>query len=242
MSSSLAGASMESTLVSANGADLVANPSAAADEPVRLNRALESLVNANDLAELGYRAAHLPADLLGANEVLVILRSAERDFKCSNGRASSALEAWAEGLLARGPLAEPARDDLLLAVSLGLGKEPGLRGIIAVVLGEPDSAGRRAQTLQALAGVVAGCGARLLSSREAAPGSDKIRSGMARGLHDLCTPLNSLRLGLQLLEPGISRQDPSVAKRAHRAVDRMAGLVSEMFALLEPNLTEAGPH
>jgi signal transduction histidine kinase len=234
MNSSLASASMESTLVSADGADLVANVSSKADEPIRLIRALESLVSANDLAELGYRAAHLPDDLLGANEVLVILRGADRDFKCSNGRASAALEAWAEGLLARGALSEPARDDLLLAVSVGLAQQPTMRGIIAVVLSEPDGDGRRAQTLEALAGVVAACGARLLSSREAAPNSDKIRGGMARGLHDLCTPLNSLRLGLQLLEPGISRQDPSVAKRAHRAVDRMAGLISEMFALLEP--------
>jgi signal transduction histidine kinase len=225
---------MESTLVSANGTDLVANVSSKADEPIRLIRALSSLVSANDLAELGDRAAHLPGDLLGANEVLVILHGAERDAKCSNGRASAALEAWAEGLLARGELSEPARDDLLLAASVGLGKQASVRGIIAVVLSEPDLDGHRAQTLEALARMVGACGARLPSSREAAPSSDKIRSGMARGLHDLCTPLNSLRLGLQLLEPGISRQDPSVAKRAHRAVDRMAGLISEMFALLEP--------
>jgi hypothetical protein len=49
---------------------------------------------------------------------------------------------------------------------------------------------------------------------------------VARGLHDLCTPLNSLRLGMHLLEPPYTKDAPSPTRAP--AVDRMADLVTGM--------------
>jgi hypothetical protein len=47
-----------------------------------------------------------------------------------------------------------------------------------------------------------------------------------------------LRLGLHLLEPGLAGQDPQVVQRTHRAVDRLAALVTEMYEALHQK-TEA---
>ena len=72
----------------------------------------------------------------------------------------------------------------------------------------------------------------IASLKRRATALEDARKSIGKGLHDLRTPLNSLRLGLHLLEPGLAGQDPQVVQRTHRAVDRLAALVTEMYEAL----------
>jgi signal transduction histidine kinase len=195
----------------------------APDEALPFVRGMATLVACTDLQELASQSARLLEELFGVSDVLVRLRDAEKDYLGFRDQTSPGLQAWADELLSAGPPAVARRDERTIAARIGT-PETALRGLVAVALSEPDLDAAQLRLLEAVAGLIAHCGARL---------SD-IRAAMARGLHDLCTPLNSLRLGLQLLEPGLSAQDPAVAQRVHRAIERMGKLVEGMFAALEP--------
>jgi len=191
-------------------------------------RGMAALVACGDLQELAVQSARLLEEIFSTSDVFVLLRRAERDCAekdCLGGgdETSPALEAWANEVLSLGPPAVAKRDERTLAARIGA-PDTALRGLVAVSLTEPDLCAAQLRSLEAVASLIAHCCARL----------PDIRAVMARGLHDLCTPLNSIRLGLQLLEPALSNQDPVIAQRVQRAVDRMAKLVEEMFAQLEP--------
>jgi signal transduction histidine kinase len=200
-------------------ADLTPTPDAA----LPFVRGMAALVACSDLPELASQSARLLEELFGVSDVFVLLRATEKDYLGFREQTSPALQAWADELLSAGPPAVARRDERSIAARIGT-PEMGVGGLVAVVLTEPDLDAAQLRLLEAVASLIARCGARLTD----------IRAAMARGLHDLCTPLNTLRLGLQLLEPGLSAQDPAVAQRVHRAIERMGKLVEGMFTALEP--------
>src|SRR5690606_13665265 len=106
----------------------------------------------------------------------------------------------------------------------------------AVDVASPDRDTERG--LVELGRIVSRCVGQIASLRRRATALEDARRSIGKGLHDLRTPLNSLRLGLHLLEPGLAGQDPQVVQRTHRAVDRLAALVTEMYEALHAT-TEA---
>jgi signal transduction histidine kinase len=206
---------------------------AATEDPLRVITAVRALVSCQDLAELAAAAALLPDKLLPVSEGLVLLRSAEGDFVGRHPRTGTALEKWAFDLLGGGPLSGPVSTGNQLAVGIQ-SREPGVVGVLAVDIGAGgrDEAGRR---LTELAQLIATCGSQLMTQRRAARALKDAQASLGKGLHDLRTPLNSLRLGMHLLQPGLAGQDPAIVQRTHRAVDRMATLVTEMFDALHKN-------
>jgi signal transduction histidine kinase len=201
----------------------LALPTLAPEDAVPVLRGMAALVACRDLQELATESARLLAGLFGAGDVVVQLRGVQTECSGVGAQTSPALKTWANELLAAGPPAVARRDERWLAARIG-SPDAALKGVVAVALGEPDLDGGQLRMLEAAASLIAPCCSRL----------PDVRSIMERGLHDLCTPLNSVRLGLQLLEPALSNHDPAVAQRVHRAVDRMAKLVEEMFAQLDP--------
>ncbi len=212
-----------------------------------LIQAVAALVACKDLGDVTIGVARFAQRLLGAPDVLVLLRGSEGEFLGKSSDTSGELERWASELLTEqpdgvGPGVQ--RDGERRAVFIQL-PEPQLRGVLAVTLpadGEPASDGAApglteddaSANLGALAELVASCAAQLARCTQADRMLQDTRALVARGLHDLCTPLNSLRLGMHLLEPALTTKDPAVAQRAHRAVDRMAALVTGMAEALGP--------
>lgn len=195
--------------------------------------AVGSLVAARDLEELALAAALCPAQLLGARETVVVLRSSNADIvERSPAVAGSELEQWALAELRQVTRQEePSQQGSRLAVSI----EPvdGWSGVIAVSVKCPDD--DTARGLVELGRIVSRCVGQIASLKRRATALEDARKSIGKGLHDLRTPLNSLRLGLHLLEPGLAGQDPQVVQRTHRAVDRLAALVTEMYEALHAN-------
>lgn len=201
-----------------------------------LIRAVGALVTSKDLGDVAIGVARLTQRLLGAPDVLVLLRGGDGDFLGKSSDATGELERWATELLASPPAATPAVQSAgpCRAVFVPFSDDK-LRGVLAVNLPasgitEDDASAN----LAALAELVATCASQLARATQADRMLQDTRALMARGLHDLCTPLNSLRLGMHLLEPALTTKDPAVAQRAHRAVDRMAALVTNMAEALGP--------
>lgn len=195
--------------------------------------AVGTLLAAQDLEELALAAALIPAQLLRAREALVVLEpGSERIVQRHPGNTSADLESWALGQLSRsqgdvGRL-EPLRQGSFLAVVI----EPvdGCSGVVAMSADAPDEEAEPG--LVELGRIVSRCVGQLASLKRRAAALEEARKSIGKGLHDLRTPLNSLRLGLHLLEPGLAGQDPQVVQRTHRAVDRLAALVTEMYEAL----------
>jgi signal transduction histidine kinase len=139
---------------------------------------------------------------------------------------SSELEAWANAQLGQGDQVEQQGD--LLAV--GLEAVDGWNGVIA--MNSPSADNETKLGLAELGRIMSRCVAQIASLKRGAAALEDARKSIGKGLHDLRTPLNSLRLGLHLLEPGLAGQDPQVVQRTHRAVDRLAALVTEMYEAL----------
>jgi signal transduction histidine kinase len=189
--------------------------------------AVGSLVAARDLEELVLAAALIPAQLLSARETIVALRATDAEIiQRQPSSVSSELEAWATGLTHLS--GEAVREGSWFAV----GTEPvdGWSGVIAVSLVAPDE--ETARGLSELGRIVSRCVAQIASLKRRDTALEDARKSIGKGLHDLRTPLNSLRLGLHLLQPGLAGQDPQVVQRTHRAVDRLAALVTEMYEAL----------
>lgn len=196
--------------------------------------AIGGLVAAGDLEELALAAAPIPAQLLGAREAVVVLRSSSADLVEIVARhpaaAGTELDPWALRQLRLPRVGEdPAREGTRLAV--GIDPTQGWSGVIAVDVARPDAASARG--LVELGRIVSRCVGQIVSLKHRAAALDDARQSIGKGLHDLRTPLNSLRLGLHLLEPGLAGQDPQVVRRTHRAVDRLASLVTEMYDSLQ---------
>lgn len=195
--------------------------------------AVGTLVAARDLEELALAAALCPAQLLGARETVVVLRSSNADIVERNpAAAGSELEQWALGELRQATRGEePSRQGSRFAV--GIEPVDGWSGVVAVNVPSPDE--ETARGLVELGRIVSRCVGQIASLKRRATALEDARKSIGKGLHDLRTPLNSLRLGLHLLEPGLAGQDPQVVQRTHRAVDRLAALVTEMYEALHEN-------
>lgn len=200
-----------------------------------LIQAIGALVASKDLGDVAIGVARFAQRLLAAPDVLVLLRSGEGDFVGKSSDATGELERWAAELLAAAPGSvsglQHAGERRALLVPLSDDK---LRGVLAVTLPPGASEEELSANLTALSELAAGCATQLARSTQADRMLQDTRALMARGLHDLCTPLNSLRLGMHLLEPALTTKDPAVAQRAHRAVDRMAALVTNLAEALGP--------
>lgn len=193
-----------------------------------LLKSVDTLVACKDLGELATNLAQLARRWLDTPEALVLLRSPGAEFTGGQPEAAAPLRAWAEELLRAEPVHGLAHAGGRIAAHIDASSF-GVRGVVAVALpGESALDDERSALLGALADLAATCSAQIQRRAEADRALHDTRTLVARGLHDLCTPLNSLRLGMHLLEPALTTKDPAVAQRAHRAVDRMASLVSTM--------------
>jgi len=209
---------------------------------------VNALIACKDLDELASSAALLAQRLLGVSRAVVVLRSSEREFASPASSGSAELGSWATGLLAALPHRrlsssgrlraigiEPSNLDvhgvLATAVEARGGADPAQQDT-AKLSDDDDTANQdtkeQESLLVALADLIATCSAQIVRRSQADSTLQETRALVTRGLHDLCTPLNSLRLGMHLLEPALTTKDPAVAQRAHRAVDRMADLVTGM--------------
>lgn len=191
--------------------------------------ALGSLVAARDLEELALAAALIPAQLLVAREAVVVLSAATGNIVERHPNVQGPeLEQWAFSEVREDGGGRVSRQGSRLAV--GLDPVDGWSGIIAVDVASADEDTERGLT--ELGRIVSRCVAQIASLKRRAAALEDARKSIGKGLHDLRTPLNSLRLGLHLLEPGLAGQDPQVVQRTHRAVDRLAALVTEMYEAL----------
>lgn len=202
---------------------------------------VDALVSCRDQVELANAVALLAQRLLLVSDACVLLRSPERDSANEHPNASAELASWTAEQLAGSPqqssastspapvrFAETGRK---LAASIVPSGGVELRGVLSVMLADEPTEEQRS-LLGALADLAATCSAQIERRAAADRQLQDTRALVARGLHDLCTPLNSLRLGMHLLEPALTAKDPAVAQRAHRAVDRMASLVTSMAEAL----------
>ena len=201
---------------------------------------VDALVSCRDVAELANSVALLAQRLLLVSDACVLLRGSERESTNAHPAASAELALWTAEQLGADPQSHPegsarsparfAEAGRKLAASI-VPAEVDLRGVVAVMLAEEPTEEQRS-LLGALADLAATCGAQFERRAAADRRLQDTRALVARGLHDLCTPLNSLRLGMHLLEPALSAKDPAIAQRAHRAVDRMASLVTSLAEAL----------
>ena len=197
-----------------------------ASDPALFITAVNALVACGDLGELAAGAAHLTQKLLGTTDVLVLMRGPDGEFSGGRGGASKALESWATELLQAGAAHRISSGGQHLGAPIEAASV-GVSGVITASLPQ-SSETEVSRVLGSIANLASSCSAQILGRTQARRALQDTQETVARGLHDLCTPLNSLRLGMHLLEPALSDKDPAVAQRAHRAVDRMAALVTNM--------------
>jgi signal transduction histidine kinase len=208
-------------------------PNASPQDPAVLMTALSSLVASQSLSELATAAARLPDKLFRAEQVVVMLEAPDGVVVGAQPHPGSNLEESARELLHEGAPHGLIQTGQQLAVCVDV-REAGVRGVIAITLpsvADGDVGGR----LLELARLVSTCVEQLVSRARSAQALKDAHTVFAKGLHDLRTPLNSMRLGMHLLEPGLTGQDPAIVQRTHRAVDRMATLVTEMVDALHKN-------
>jgi signal transduction histidine kinase len=205
-------------------------PSAAPSSQPSPIAAVGSLVAATELEELALAAALIPAQLLVARETVVVFSAATGNIveRHPSQPGGQELELWAFSEIRDDVGGRLSKQGTRLAV--GLDPIDGWTGIIAVDVASAD--GDTTLGLVELGRVVSRCIAQIASLKRRAAALEDARKSIGKGLHDLRTPLNSLRLGLHLLEPGLAGQDPQVVQRTHRAVDRLAALVTEMYESL----------
>lgn len=216
-----------------NAAGRPLTTSSAAD-PAILLTAVGTLVASQSLRELAASAAKLPEPVFGAARAVVLLQGPDGGVDVALHPApGGSLETWARELLGQGVLRGPTSAGQQLAVGIDT-KEAGVRGVIAIELPSVVDADLEGRLVE-LGRLVTTCSEQLATRLRSAQALKDAQASLAKGLHDLRTPLNSLRLGMHLLEPGLAGQDPAIVQRTHRAVDRMATLVTEMFDALHKN-------
>ena len=192
---------------------------------------VHELAASNDVAELAGAAAQLAQEAVQSAASLVLLRGDEGTYRGGRASPPGDLEAWAEELSQEGSLAGIVASRGKWAAPIQA-RSVGFQGVIAV--SEPSIGEEEARAVLGEIGRLASlCLTQLVARGRDAAALSEARTSVAKGLHDLRTPLNSLRLGMHLLAPGLAGQDQSVVDRTHRAIDRMAALVSEMFESLQ---------
>lgn len=188
---------------------------------------VQGLAASSDIAELAGAAARLAQEAVQSAAALVLLRGDEGMYRGGPSGTPGDLEAWAEELSREATLAGVVASRGKLAAPIQA-RAVGFQGVIAV--SEPAIGEDEARVALAELGRLAStCLAQMVSRGRDSIALTEARAAIAKGLHDLRTPLNSLRLGMHLLGPGLAGQDQAVVDRTHRAVDRMAALVTEMF-------------
>ena len=203
------------------------------DDPAILLPAIGTLVASQSLAELASSAAKLPEKLFEAEQAIVVLQGPDGVVVGGHPAPGSSLEVWARELLGDDVLRGPTSTGRQLAVGIEA-REAGVRGVIAIELRSAVDDGRGGRLVE-LGRLVSTCSDQIVARARSAQALKDAQTSLAKGLHDLRTPLNSLRLGMHLLEPALAGQDPAIVQRTHRAVDRMATLVTEMFDALHKN-------
>jgi signal transduction histidine kinase len=202
-------------------------------DPVILLPAIGTLVASQSLAELASSAAKLPEKLFETEQAIVVLQGPDGVLVGGHPSPGSSLEVWARELLGEDVLRGSTSTGRQLAVGIEA-REAGVRGVIAVELRSAVDVGLGGRLVE-LGRLVSTCSDQIVARVRSAQALKDAQTSLAKGLHDLRTPLNSLRLGMHLLEPGLAGQDPAIVQRTHRAVDRMATLVTEMFDALHKN-------
>lgn len=189
-----------------------------------LVKSLETLIACEELGELAGKAAELAQRWLDTTDALVLLRSGDAEHV--SGEPNPGLRAFAERLLTVEAASGVTGADGRLAALLH-GPNLGVRGVLVVTPGHPEDS-ESAALLGALAELTASRAEQIQSRALTSRALEDTRVLVTRGLHDLCTSLNVLRLGMHLLEPTLTTKDAVVAQRAHRAVDKMAALIGTM--------------
>lgn len=192
----------------------------------RLLTSLDAVVACEQLADLADLTAGLALGFLPGREVVVALRDGAGAVVTGRCNASPELEQRAVEALADGNGPDGAVGGPYLVHLIR--DQNRVRGAIATPVSEcvgQDTA----QTLEGLGRLVATRAAQIEGKALTSAELQGTRSALGKGLHDLRTPLNSLRLGLHLLEPGLAGHEAAIMQRAQRAIDRMATLVTEMF-------------
>ena len=208
------------------------NPSSP-DSGAQLLSSLDALVACEHFADLADRTAGLALDLLPGREVAVVVRDGAGAIVSGRSSASPELQQWARGFLDQSGSSHPSPSQPYLVQAIRSSQEQ-LRGVIAVAASD-SSDPNTAQTLEGLGRLASTRAAQIEGKARTSAELQGTKSALGKGLHDLRTPLNSLRLGLHLLEPGLAAHDAAIMQRAQRAIDRMATLVSEMFESLNRN-------
>lgn len=185
------------------------------------------LAASNDVTELAAAAAQLAQEAVGGTAALVLLRGDEGTYRSGPPATPDDLEGWVEELSREGVLAGVVASRGKLAGPIQA-HAVGFQGV--VVVSEPSIGEEEARAaLSELGRLVSTCLGQMVSRERDSRALSEGRAAMAKGLHDLRTPLNSLRLGMHLLGPGLAGQDQAVVDRTHRAIDRMAALVTEIY-------------
>lgn len=185
------------------------------------------------MAELAACAAKVPAKLFEVQQAIVVLQGPDGVVVGGHPSPGGSLETWARALLSDDALRGPTSTGQQLALGIDA-PEAGVRGVIALSLRSVVGDEPRERLVE-LGRLISTCSDQIVARVRAAQALKDAQASLAKGLHDLRTPLNSLRLGMHLLEPGLAGQDPAIVQRTHRAVDRMATLVTEMFDALHKN-------
>ncbi len=195
-----------------------------------LLEAVQGLMASKDVTELAGAAARLAQGAVPGGVGLVLLRGEHGTYRGGSGPTPSELEAWAGELFREGTVAGVVSSRGNWAAPINA-RAVGFHGLIAV--SEPALAEEDTRAVLAELGHIAATSLAHIAAQEQGAALSELRASLAKGLHDLRTPLNSLRLGMHLLAPGLAGQDQAVVDRTHRAVDRMAALVTEMFDSLQ---------
>src|SRR5262249_41217913 len=149
-------------------------------------------------------------------EARVILQTPDGEWLERVGRASGTLDVWATEVLHAGTAEAVLGHEQRLVARIE--DESGqLHGSIALARERASWGGEERRLLAGVAQFVSSCGGGLVERNRALRGLREVHRSLGKGLHDLRTPLNSLRLGLHLLEPALSTQDPAIVQRTNRA-------------------------
>lgn len=208
------------------------NPSSP-DAGAQLLSSLDALVACEQFADLADRTAGLALDLMPGREVAVVVRDGAGQIVSGRSNASPELQRWAQGFLDQSGSSNPSPSQPYMVQVIRSSQEQ-LRGVIATA-GSESAEPSTAQTLEGLGRLASTRAAQIEGKARTSAELQGTKTALGKGLHDLRTPLNSLRLGLHLLEPGLAGHDAAIMQRAQRAIDRMATLVSEMFESLNRN-------
>jgi signal transduction histidine kinase len=186
------------------------------------------LVGARSLAELAEATAAVASEVLAASEVFVLLRhGAELTARRGEADSDTPLETWAIEALAR----DAGEDGDRLAIGL-TSRDGEDRGMIALRFSVAPSHQVRRHVFGQLSVLVSVCSDNLVLYEATARAIRARDDVMAVVSHDLRTPLNNVRLGVNLLRDAVSAEERSIIARVERNVTHMGRLVDDLVDLV----------